>query len=98
MSRSPPTLIVSHQEGDRVVEVCEADAVYAVLFQGRPIKIRTHKPTVRYQGYKYSKASFPEPGHAIRLANTLNLAYGTDEFTVCSMTSGKTLNLAKTTE
>jgi hypothetical protein len=95
MSRPQPTLIASHQEGDTVVEVCEATAVYAVLFQGRPIKLRTHKPELRYQGYKYSKASFPEPGHAIRLARRLNLAYCTDEFTVSAMTLGREISLSE---
>lgn len=82
MSRTPPTLIVSHAQGDRVVEICEADAVYAVLYQGKPIKVRTHNPAVRYMGYKYTKTMFPEAGHAVRLANRLNLAHSTDEFTV----------------
>jgi hypothetical protein len=93
MSRPQPTLIVSHQEGDLVYEVCEADAVFAVLFQGRPIKLRTHKPAVRYQGYKYGKTMFPEPGHAIRLANKLNQMHHTDAFTVSVMTVGREIKL-----
>jgi transposase len=74
-------------------EICEADAVYAVLYQGRPIKIRRHNPSVRYLGYKYSKSSFPEPGHAIRLARRLNEVHGTEDFTVVQMTTGRTINL-----
>jgi hypothetical protein len=76
-------------QGDRVYEICEADAVYAVLYQGRPIKLRTHNPDVKYQGYKYGKSMFPESGHAINLAQRLNSAGNTTDFTVAVMTVGK---------
>ena len=98
MSRTKPTLIASHTQGNLIVEVCEADAVYAVLYQGRPIKIRRHNPSVRYLGYKYGKTSFPEPGHAVRLALKLNEAHDTDEFTVVQMPQNRTINLTKTSE
>ncbi len=93
MSRPKPTLIASHMSGDVCFEVCEADAVYAVLYQGRPIKVRTHNPDVRYQGYKYGKASFPEPGHAIRLARRLNQEHSTEDFSVAVMVAGRFLPL-----
>jgi hypothetical protein len=82
MSRPQPTLIFSHAQGDRMIEVCEADAVYAVLFEGRPVKLRSINPAALYQGYKYGKSMFPEPGHAIALARRLNQAHNTDAFTV----------------
>jgi hypothetical protein len=74
-------------------EVCEADAVYAVLYQGRPIMMRTHNPNLRYQGYKYGRASFPGPGHAINLAQRLNAAHNTEDFTVSALTLGRTIEL-----
>ena len=82
MARPQPTIICTHMEGDRVFEVGEADAVYAVLYQGQPIKVRTHNPAQAYQGYKYGRASFQEPGHAVRLAKKLNTVHDTDAFTV----------------
>ena len=91
MSRPQPTLICQHEQGDLVVEVCEADAVYAVLYQGKPIKMRTYNLQVKYQGYKYGKTMFPEAGHAVRLANKLNLIHDTDEFTVAIMGINRTL-------
>ena len=91
MSRPQPNLIATYQEGDRCTEVCSADAVYAVLYQGEPIKLRTYNPTVKYQGYKYGKSMFPEAGHAIRLANKLNEIHDTDAFTVAVMTVHRTL-------
>lgn len=93
MSRPQPTHICSHSEGDRVIEVCEADAVYAVLYQGRPIKLRTYNSKMRYQGYKYGKSMFPEPGHAIRLAAKLNEAHNTTDFTVGIMESKRFIAL-----
>lgn len=82
MARPQPTHICSHQENDWNIEVCEADAVYAVLYRGRPIKLRKIKNDCNYIGPKYMKSMFPEPGHAVRLANRLNRAHGTDAFTV----------------
>jgi hypothetical protein len=90
MSRSQPTLICSHQENNLVYEVCEADAVYAVLYQGRAIKLRKHNPAVHYLGYKYGKTTFPEAGHAIRLARKLNEVHNTQDFTVAQMTVEQT--------
>jgi hypothetical protein len=74
-----------------MIEVCEADAVYAVLYEGRPIKLRSHCPTARYQGYKYAKSMFPEPGHAINLAQKLNQKHNTDAFSVGIMTVKRVL-------
>lgn len=91
MSRSKPTVIASHSEGDTVYEVCAADSVYAVLYQGCAIKIRTHNPDLQYQGYKYGRASFPEPGHAVNLARRLNAAHDTDDFTVVMMNPGRSV-------
>lgn len=91
MSRPQPTHVCSHIENDLVIEVCAADAVYAVLFQGRPIKIRRHKPNVRYQSYKYGKTMFPESGHAIALARRLNQTHDTTDFTVAIMSVNKTI-------
>lgn len=91
MSRPKPTIIMSHTVESVVTEVCSADAVYAVLYQGEPVKIRTHNPDMQHLGYKYAKSMFPESGHAIRLANKLNEIYQTDAFTVSVMTQGREL-------
>jgi len=91
MSRPKPIQICSHSDNDLIVEVCEADAVYAVLYQGRPIKLRKHNPDKLFQGIKYSKTTFPEPGHAIRLARKFNETYLTTDFTVSVMTVGRTI-------
>ena len=93
MSRPPPTFICSHTQNDLVIEVCEADAVYAVLYNGQAIKLRKYNPQKNYQGHKYGKTSFPEPGHAVRLANLLNEAHSTDAFTVAVMKPQRDIKL-----
>jgi hypothetical protein len=90
MSRTKPTVICGHREGEWRVEVCEADAVYAVLYQGRPIKLRKYNDAVKYLGFKYGKSMFPEPGHAIRLARKLNGIYNTRDFKVVQFTGTTT--------
>jgi len=91
MARTKPTVIVTHKQGDISYEVCEADAVFAVLYQGRPLKIRTHNPDIRYLGFKYGKSTFPESGHALRLARKLNEIHNTEDFTVAVMNPGRVL-------
>jgi len=92
MARPKPTQICSHSDGDLIVEVCTADAVYAVLYKDRPIKLRKLNPDKMFQGVKYSKTTFPEPGHAIALARRLNATYGGSNFTVAIMIVGRTIH------
>ena len=92
MARPKPRIICSHQDGDIQVEVCSADAVYAVLYRGQPIALRKHNPDLKYLGFKYGKSMFPHPGHAFLLARKLNLAHDTTDFTVAIMTVGRTIS------
>ena len=72
MARPGPTIICEHVDDNTTIQIGEADAVYAVVYRGKPIKLRRFNDNLRYQGYKYSKTSFPEAGHALRLARHLN--------------------------
>lgn len=93
MSRPKPTVLMSAlQSNDTSLEVCEASGVYAIAYRGRPVKIRTRQKDM-YDGYKYGKSSFPEPGHAINLARKLNQLFNTDEFSVIHYTVGKVYNM-----
>jgi hypothetical protein len=93
MSRPKPTVVLeSIDEHDRALWVCEADAVYAVCYQGRPIKIKTKADVdVNYPGPKYVKTSFPSAAHAFNLAERLNERFSTQDFTVVIMTVGRTI-------
>lgn len=87
MSRPQPTILLEHiSEALKATQVCEADAVYSVCYQGRPIMVRTiNNIEVGYPGPKYLKTNFPSSGHAFNLADRLNEMFSTDEFTVMRM-------------
>jgi len=93
MSRPKPTIILEEVDEDsRAYWVCEADAIYAVCYQGRPILVKTKANIdVNYPGPKYVKTSFPSAGHAFNLADRLNEKFETNEFTVSIMTVGRTI-------
>jgi len=93
MARPRPRIILSAIDNDmRAIQVCEADAVYAVCYKGRPIKIRTYQNIeIQIPGPKYAKSSFPEPGHAFNLSDRLNKKFNTSDFSVVMMTTGRTL-------
>jgi hypothetical protein len=93
MSRPEPTILLEHIDDNmRAVQVCEADAIFAVCYKSRPIKIRTYANIeIEYPGPKYAKTSFPTPGHAFNLAERLNEKFATADFSVVMMTTGRTL-------
>jgi len=93
VSRPKPTVLLETINADmRSYQVCEADAIYAVCYQGRPIKIKTNANIeTNYPGPKYTKTSFPTAGHAFNLADRLNLRFATTDFSVVMMTVGRTI-------
>ena len=93
MARPQPTVLLSDFDGEgRGLEVCAADAVYAVCYQGYPISVRKHQNIeIGYPGPKYQKTSFANPGHAFNLAEKLNHRFKTQDFTVVMMTTGRTV-------
>lgn len=94
MSRPKPTVIFeSVDDNMRSYQVCEADAIYAVCYKGRPIKVKTRANIeIDYPGAKYAKTSFPTAGHAFNLCERLNLKFNTVDFTVVIMTVGRTIS------
>jgi len=92
LSRPKPTIIATANRGHKELQVCNAAAIYAVFCQGQPIKLRTRQTDI-YDGYKYLKTSFPEAGHAIRLARKLNQEFNTTDYTVVILTSGRTVEV-----
>jgi hypothetical protein len=94
MSRPKPRVLLEHVDDNmRAYQVCEADAIYAVCYKGRPVKIKTQANIeVDYPGPKYAKTSFPTPGHAFNLAERLNLRFDTTDFTVVMLNEGRTIS------
>jgi hypothetical protein len=90
MARPSPTVLLDELDPSGLsFEVCAADAVYAVYYKRRPIKLRKRDLTQRYPGGKYNKVSFPEPGHAFNLAEKLNKKFNTTDFEVIRLSGGR---------
>jgi len=93
MSRHKPTILLQDIDEDyRAYEVCAADHIYAVCYQGKPFTLRMH-PNIEVPlvGPKYVKSSFTNSGHAFNLAEKLNIRFNTEEFNVMLMTPVRVL-------
>ena len=93
MSRPKPTILLEaiNKHSYKAEQVLEAEAIYSVFFDGKPINLRSLSTIVSYPGPKYKKVSFSNPGHALNLAKKLNETFATDEFSVVKLTEGETV-------
>lgn len=91
MARPKPTIILEHTDSKtyRSEQVLQADAIYAVFYNGAPINLRSLNSLVNYPGPKYKKVSFSNPGHAFNLAERLNKMFRCSDFTVVKLTDGE---------
>lgn len=91
MARPKPTIILENinPKTYKAEQVLEAEAIYAVFYQGKPVNLRTLSHLVSYPGPKYKKVSFSNSGHAFNLAERLNKLFKTTEFAVHKLTSGE---------
>jgi len=94
MARPKPTIIMEYTNPKtyRSEQVLEADYIYAVYYDGKPINLRTLNSLVNYPGPKYKKCSFSNPGHAFNLAERLNTLFKTDKFAVWKLTGGEQID------
>ena len=90
MSRPKPNIILDYTDPKtyKSEQVLEAEAIYAVFYEGKPINLRSLNSLVNYPGPKYKKVSFSNPGHAFNLAEKLNKLFKTDRFEVFELTGG----------
>ena len=91
MARPKPTILLEHTDSKtyKSEQVLQADYIFAVYCNGRPINLRTLNSLVNYPGPKYKKVSFSNPGHAFNLAERLNRIFKTDSFAVWKLTGGE---------
>lgn len=84
MARPQPTILLENvnPKNYKAEQVLEAESIYAVFYQGKPINLRTLSHLVSYPGPKYKKVSFSNKGHAFNLAERLNKMFKTTEFAV----------------
>lgn len=93
MARPKPLILLENvnPKSYKAEQVLNADAIYAVFYQGKPINVRTLSHLVSYPGPKYKKCSFGNSGHAFNLAERMNKMFKTTEFVVYKLTGGTPL-------
>lgn len=91
MSRPKPRILLDHtnRQTYKSEQVLEAEAIWAVFYQGKPFNLKSANALTNYPGPKYKKTSFSNPGHAHNLAEKLNELFKTDEFAVYKLTVGE---------
>lgn len=90
MARPKPTVILDYTNPKtyKSEQVLEAEAIYAVFYQGKPINLRSLHSLLDYPGPKYKKVSFSNPGHAHNLAERLNKMFRSSDFNVVKLVEG----------
>jgi len=93
MSRPKPKVLLEHidKKTYRTEQILDAEAIWAVFYQGKPFNLKSANMLTNYPGPKYKKVSFSNPGHAHNLAKKLNDLFGCKDFTVIKMDSGETV-------
>jgi hypothetical protein len=91
MSRPKPTVILetTSKKNYKTDQVLEADAIWAVFYNDKPINLKTSNMVTEDAGPKYKKVSFSNSGHAFNLAEKLNKLFDTDGFSVYRLTTGQ---------
>jgi hypothetical protein len=91
MSRPKPTVLLEYTNSAtyKCEQVLDAEAIWAVFYQGKPFNLKSSNAITNYPGPKYKKTSFSNPGHAHNLAKKLNEMFKTEEFTVVMLTTGQ---------
>lgn len=93
MSRPKPKVLLEHvnKKTYKSEQVLEAEAIWAVFYQGQPFNLKSSNSLTSYPGPKYKKVSFSNPGHAINLAKKLNQMFNCQDFQVVELTQGRIL-------
>lgn len=91
MSRPKPNVLLEHINNKtyKSEQVLEAEAIWAVFYQGKPFNLKSINALTNYPGPKYKKVSFSNPGHAHNLAKKLNDMFKTTDFAVYMLTTGE---------
>jgi hypothetical protein len=83
MARPPATILLSRQLDDfTVIEVLDAEGLYAVLYKDLPFNLKTESWTERGELKKYVRTTYPNKKPADNLAKKLNKDFFTNDFTV----------------
>lgn len=89
MSRPKPNVLTEVTDKKyKVEQVLEAEGIWAVFYDNKPVNLKTFNMLVQYPGPKYRKSSFSNSGHAINLVKKLSKQFNSELFTVVLLTSG----------
>lgn len=91
MSRPKPKVLleITNKKNYKTEQVLEADAIWAVFYQGKPVNLKTTSLVAQQLGPKYKKVSFSNSGHAFNLAEKLNKLFQCEDFGVYKLTAGE---------
>jgi hypothetical protein len=91
MSRPKPKVLleITNKKNYKTEQVLEADAIWAVFYQGKPVNLKTTSLVAQQLGPKYKKVSFSNSGHAHNLAEKLNKLFQCEDFGVYKLTTGE---------
>ena len=91
MSRPKPSILleITDKKTYKTEQVLEAEAIWAVFYKDKPVKLKTSSLVAQQVGPKYKKVSFSNSGHAINLAEKLNRVFNCKDFSVYKLTTGE---------
>jgi len=93
MSRPKPKILleVTNKKTYKTEQVLDAEAIWAVFYQDKPINLKTNSIVAQKVGPKYKKVSFSNSGHAFNLSEKLNKLFNCQDFSVYKLTTGEKL-------
>ena len=95
MSRPKPDIILEYtnRKTYKSEQILNAEAIWAVFYQGKPFNLKSFNSLINYPGPKYKKTSFSNPGHALNLAKKLNTMFKSQDFEVYKLSSGEKVEI-----
>jgi hypothetical protein len=95
VSRPKPDIILEYtnRKTYKSEQVLNAEAIWAVFYQGKPFNLKSFNALTNYPGPKYKKTSFSNPGHALNLAKKLNAMFKSQDFEVYKLSAGDKVEL-----
>lgn len=94
MARPKPSVLLefTNKKNYKTEQVLDAEAIWAVFYQGKPINLKMSIYLGQQLKPKYKKVSFSNSGHAINLAERLNKLFNTKDFSVYKLVTGEKLS------